>query len=92
MRKFFLLAVLLTSIASCDNKKQVIPLLYGDEQEELASDRSDGYNVYICTGGSSRKYHRTKNCKGLSNCGGTIEAVSLDYAEDMGRTPCRICY
>ena len=48
--------------------------------------------VYICTGGSATRYHATKNCKGLSNCGGAIREVTIEQAEKMGRTPCRICY
>lgn len=48
--------------------------------------------VYICTGGSSKRYHKTNKCKGLRNCGGRIIAISKAEAEDMGRTPCQICY
>lgn len=48
--------------------------------------------VYICTGGSSKRYHKTDRCKGLDNCKGTIKKVTLAYAEDKGRTPCKICY
>lgn len=49
-------------------------------------------NVYICTGGSSKRYHCDRDCKGLSRCSGEIEEVSEEEAEDMGRTPCKICY
>lgn len=48
--------------------------------------------VYICTGSSSKRYHKTNKCKGLRNCGGRIIAISKAEAEDMGRTPCQICY
>lgn len=48
--------------------------------------------VYICTGGSSTRYHATKSCRGLCNCGGTIREVTIEQAEKMGRTPCKICY
>jgi uncharacterized protein YceK len=51
-----------------------------------------GEIVYICTGGYSKRYHATRSCKGLRNCGGTIKAISIEDAEEMGRTPCRICY
>ena len=51
-----------------------------------------GEIVYICTGGSSKRYHATRSCKGLRNCGGTIKAITIEEAEEMGRTPCRICY
>ena len=48
--------------------------------------------VYICTGGSSKKYHATKDCHGLNSCGGEIKLVPLKQAKDMGRTPCKFCY
>lgn len=48
--------------------------------------------VYICTGRSSTRYHATKKCRGLCNCGGTIREVTIEQAERMGRTPCKICY
>lgn len=48
--------------------------------------------VYICTGGSSKKYHATKQCHGLNSCGGEIKQITLKKAIDMGRTACKICY
>jgi Na+-transporting NADH:ubiquinone oxidoreductase subunit NqrB len=48
--------------------------------------------VYICTGGSSKKYHANKNCRGLKNCSGQIRQISVKKAIDMGRTACKICY
>ena len=51
----------------------------------------DNY-VYICTGKSSKRYHKTDRCKGLDNCKGTVKKVTLSQAEDKGRTPCKICY
>ena len=38
------------------------------------------------------KYHIDPDCSGLSRCLGEIEEVSEEEAEDMGRTPCKICY
>lgn len=49
-------------------------------------------SVYICTGETSTKYHCDPDCKGLSRCSGEIEEISEEEAEDMGRTPCKICY
>ena len=49
-------------------------------------------SVYICTGETSTKYHRDHDCRGLYRCSGEIEEVSVEEAEDMGRTPCKICY
>lgn len=54
-------------------------------------DSADEDMVYICTGATSKRYHSTYDCMGLSNCSGEIEEVSVSEAEDMGRTPCRRC-
>lgn len=48
--------------------------------------------VYICTGSSSKRYHRTTECKGLSNCKGEVKKITKAYAEQKGRTPCKLCY
>lgn len=48
--------------------------------------------VYICTGKSSKRYHKTSKCTGLDNCKGEVKKVTLKFAEDKGRTPCKICY
>lgn len=48
--------------------------------------------VYICTGSSSKRYHATKQCRGLNSCSGTIKLVTVKEAIDMGRTACKICY
>lgn len=53
---------------------------------------TQGGMVYICTGSSSKRYHSSAECRGLSNCQGTIAKVSLEKARGMGRTPCKICY
>lgn len=47
-----------------------------------------GSTVYLCTGGSSTKYHYTSTCQGLSNCGGAIISTSLSDAQAQGRTLC----
>lgn len=64
-----------------------IPTSYSDTLIVEASEQT----VYICTGGYSKRYHATRSCKGLRNCGGTIKAISIEEAEEMGRTPCQIC-
>lgn len=48
--------------------------------------------VWVCTGGSSKRYHAYDKCKGLSKCSASIDEVKLEEAETMGRTPCRKCY
>lgn len=49
-------------------------------------------SVYICTGETSTKYHSDPDCHGLTRCSGEIEEVNEEEAENMGRTPCKICY
>lgn len=48
--------------------------------------------VYICTSSSATKYHNSDKCWGLNRCKSKIEKVSIDDAEEMGYTPCKICY
>ena len=48
--------------------------------------------VWVCTGGSSKRYHAYDNCKGLSKCSASVEEVTLEEAEMMERTPCKKCY
>lgn len=48
--------------------------------------------VYICTGSSSRCYHKTSTCYGLNNCKGEIKKITLEEAQRMGRRECGICY
>lgn len=54
-------------------------------------ERHDSF-VYICTGETSTKYHSDPECRGLGRCSSEIEEVTEEEAEDMGRTPCKICY
>lgn len=67
--------------------------IFGEEKplEKDDSNVSDEA-VYICTGETSTKYHSDPDCLGLSHCSGEIEEVSVEDAEAMGRTPCKICY
>ena len=48
--------------------------------------------VYICTGSSSKCYHKTDKCKGLLKCGKEILEVKQSYAESKGRRKCKMCY
>lgn len=49
-------------------------------------------DVYICTGGQSKRYHSTDECIGLSKCSRDIKKISIDEAKDLKRTPCGYCY
>lgn len=48
--------------------------------------------VYMCTGGSSKKYHASKECRWLENCSGYIKEAVIEEAEKLGRKPCKSCY
>ena len=85
-------AIILMASCSSSSKKSADsePAKVGERMAEKSAALSG--NVYICTGGSSKRYHRGRDCKGLSRCSGEIEEVTEEEAEDMGRTPCKICY
>ena len=48
--------------------------------------------VYMCTGPSSKRYHKTDKCKGLVKCSKEVVKVEKSYAESKGKTPCKMCY
>ena len=48
--------------------------------------------VYICEGRYSKVYHKSQDCRGLSNCSTKIYKVTLEEALKMGRRPCKIEY
>ena len=86
----FVLSLSLLPLVSCKGKSKVYGT-YGFASIGTDPDRYDGDEVYVCTGGSSKRYHRNKHCKGLRSCGGTVERVYQTYAEEKGRTPCKMC-
>ena len=49
-------------------------------------------DVYICKGPSSKVYHKTERCKGLTNCSTQIYKITEDEAKKMGRRQCKIEY
>lgn len=49
---------------------------------------SKGSEVYLCNSPNGKKYHYTKNCKGLSNCRHEIIKVSLKKALEMNKGLC----
>ena len=62
----------------------------GGEKKQEETHQEDNI-VYICTGGSSERYHASDDCRGLSRCKGDIKGITIAEAQDMGRTPCKIC-
>lgn len=85
-----LLAIIL--MASCSSSSKKSAEVEPEKKDSVVKSAGSGDNVYICTGGSSRRCHCDPDCKGLSRCSGEIEEISEEEAEDMGRTPCKICY
>ena len=47
--------------------------------------------VYVCSGSSAKRYHSVEDCKGLSRCSGEIVEMTVEEAEEDGKTPCRMC-
>ena len=56
--------------------------------DELAWDDT----VFICTSGSSKRFHSTLECPGMQNCSSGADAITREEAEDMGRTHCLRCF
>lgn len=90
--KYILFFVSFILMASCSSSSKKSADIEPEKKESVAKLAGSGDNVYICTGSSSKRYHCDPDCKGLSRCSGEIEEVSEEEAEDMGRTPCKICY
>ena len=49
-------------------------------------------SVFICKGPESKRFHSTPKCRGLRSCSTEIYKVSVSKAQELGRTPCKICY
>lgn len=52
---------------------------------------SNPTTVFVCTGGSSKKYHGLKDCRGLSSCHGSIVKMTVSKAKEAGKTACKLC-
>lgn len=94
MKKLFLIfglaALFLTACSDKnDSEKYGISTVYAANLQTMATNEN---TVYICTGPNSKRYHLHSVCRGLGNCSGEIEAVTVSKAESMGRTPCKWCY
>ena len=71
-------------LASCDSATTASVSDIGDN--------GDATPVYICTGGSSEKYHSTDTCSALASCSKAVREVTLADAQSKGRTPCKRCH
>ena len=54
-------------------------------------DSNDSDIVTICLSEDAYAYHDYQ-CMGLDQCAGGTEDVTIEEAEDEGRTPCGFCY
>lgn len=84
INKLFAIGMLALMLAGCGKKEKA-------EAEEYGSETEAGC-VYICTGGQSRRYHSVEDCPGLRRCSREVREITVDEAEEAGRTPCRFCH
>lgn len=45
-------------------------------------------NVFICNSKTAKKYHLSKDCRGLSNCKAETIRITLSKAKELKRTLC----
>lgn len=45
-------------------------------------------DVYLCNSSGGKKYHYSKNCRGLSNCKAQIIKVTIQKAQTLGKDLC----
>lgn len=64
----------------------------GSSHKRVSVPTDSNTKVWVCTGSSSKRYHAHNDCKGLRNCRASVEEISLQEAESIGRTPCKKCY
>lgn len=75
---YSIIGILVLLTCSCDRKEPKV------RPEDVST-------VYICDGGSSKRYHSTDKCSGLSNCSGEVIQVDKKSCSES-RTPCKICF
>ena len=85
-KAMFTLFLILFCLACTDSKKLPKTGQFYDKQE-----KETGW-VYICIGRSSHAYHSNRECFGLSSCSREILKVTLEDAQEDGRTPCHFCH
>lgn len=90
--KHIVLLFAIILMASCSSSSKKSAGVDSEKKESAVKSAGSSGHVFICTGSSSKRYHSDRDCKGLSRCSGEIEEVSEEEAENMGRTPCKICY
>ena len=73
--------------------KTILPILLGFALYSCGGSSSDDDSdtVTICLSEDAYAYH-DHQCMGLDQCDGGTEEVTVEEAEDDGRTPCGFCY
>ena len=76
--------------------KTILPILlcfalYSCGGSSSDDDSEDSDIVTICLSEDAYAYH-DHQCMGLDQCDGGTEEVTIEEAEDDGRTPCGFCY
>jgi hypothetical protein len=56
------------------------------------SDSNTTETVYVCNSETSYAYHKSSNCRGLSNCTHEVIKVTVTEAKRKNKRPCKICY
>ena len=79
MNKKLILVLCLFALCSCGGHRK-------QEKHEVNPDC-----VYVCSGRKAKRYHSVEDCKGLSKCSGVVVEMTLEEAEDDGKTPCKLC-
>lgn len=93
MRKIIIISFLLVSTILFGQQAQRQVFLDYDVSKSSTSKSNNDYStVYICNGNYATKYHRHKNCRGLSNCKGGVNSTTKGTAKEKGRSACGICY
>lgn len=80
MKKILSILMLAVALISCGGGKE-------KKNNKLGFDE-----VYVCGGRYAKRYHNDEYCKGLQSCRGGIEIMTIEEAEDLGKTPCGYCY
>lgn len=81
-----------TSYSRANNNEDSKPWSDNNLDKQAIEDVEWDDTVWICTSGSSKRFHSTLDCPGMQNCNSEADAITREEAEDMGRTNCRRCY
>lgn len=52
--------------------------------------RSDEKTVFYCDSKTAKRYHKSKDCKGLEECTHIVRSTTIEDATKLGLTPCKI--